>query len=128
MAAKGRSRLRPGRPALASAPEAYVAAVGVARDIVGEGFRISFPELESFFYWEGEDGFLFHGGWGVTPPVIEVPSAEVWAEVMPAWSQRKRDVVIARFQEHAGHDVREGDDADWQYRRDPHRRILRSSG
>lgn len=28
-------------------------------------------------YWEGDDGLLLHGGWGITPAVLAVPSEEV---------------------------------------------------
>lgn len=101
--------------------------MNAARDIVGDGFRITFPELEMLAYWEGDDGFLFHGGWGVSPPVVAVPSAQVWDEVTPPWMHGRRDVVLARLRDDAGHRMSE-DDADWQYRMNPKNRMLKHSG
>ena len=99
--------------------------MNAARDIVGDGFRITFPELEMIAYWEGDDGFLFHGGWGVTPPVVAVPSQGVWDEVVPPWLRDRREVVISRLRDDAGHQVDEGGDADWQYRMNPQKRMLK---
>lgn len=75
-------------------------------------------------YWEGDAGFLFHGGWGVTPPVVVVPSPEVWDEVVPSWLQGRRDVVLSRLRNEGGHRIEEGGDADWQYRMNPQKRML----
>ena len=76
-------------------------------------------------YWEGDDGFLFHGGWGVTPPVVAVPSEHAWDEVVPPWLQGRRDVVLTRLREAGGHTVDEGTVVDWQYRKELHKRVLK---
>lgn len=54
-------------------------------------------------YWEDAGGFLFDAGWGVSPPVLYVPSAAVWLETMPGWLRERRDIVIDRLTENSGH-------------------------
>jgi hypothetical protein len=98
--------------------------VSAARDIIGDGFRITFPEREMLAYWEGDDGYLFHGGWGVEPPVLAVPSEAAWDEVTPGWLHGRREEVLARLHE-IGNQLHEGEDEDWQYRMNPTGRVLR---
>lgn len=62
-----------------------------------DGFEVEFRWKEEIVYWEGPDGFLFDGGWGVSPAVTYVPAAALWSEVMPDWLRERRDVVVARL-------------------------------
>jgi len=72
-------------------------------------FSITTQWCEVVIYWEGDEGFRFLAGWGAEPPVLSVPSAEIWDRVTPEWLHGRRDVVVARLIEHSGHVVRD----DW---------------
>lgn len=52
---------------------------------------------ELLVYREGEQEQLFIAGWGVTPPVLYVPPADRWDELMPEWLRGRRDQVVARL-------------------------------
>jgi hypothetical protein len=93
-----------------------------AKDYLGDGFRIESRWKEEVIYWEGDHGFRFDAGWGVDPSVLYVPSAGIWQEVMPAWLRDRRDVVVARLQQHSEHVLQE--DIHGQYRLHPQDRML----
>jgi len=63
---------------------------------------------ETFWYAEGERKFAFECGWGASPPVLYVPSAERWDAAVPDWLRGRRDEVVARLVAHSGHRVEEG--------------------
>jgi len=88
-----------------------------------EPFTIEERWPEMVTYWEGDQGFMFFGLWGVTPHILMVPSASCWDEVMPEWLQGRRDVVIARLVEHTGDLI--DDDHDNFYRVAPDSRLQR---
>jgi hypothetical protein len=89
----------------------------------GADFRIQEKSKEEVHYCEGRRGFLFDAGWGVEPPVLYVPSSEIWAEVMPNWLRDRRVVVVDRLREHSGHTIAE--DVHGYYRNSPEARDLR---
>lgn len=93
-----------------------------AKDYLGDGFRIEYRYKEEVVYWEGSHGFLFDAGWGVTPAVLYVPSADIWQEVMPAWLRQRRDEVVGRLRDHSAHSVQE--DIHGYYRQHPQDRVL----
>ncbi|MGD0808716.1 MAG: hypothetical protein ABSA91_03300 [Acidimicrobiales bacterium] len=66
-------------------------------------YRVEFRWKEEVIYWEGDRGFVFDGGWGVSPPVTYVPTPELWDEVVPSWMKGRRDEVVARLRAHPGH-------------------------
>jgi len=76
---------------------------------VGEGYEIQYRWKEEVVYWEGSNGFLLDAGWGVDPPVLYVPSAASWADVMPDWCRDRRAEIVARLRGHSGHQVRDDD-------------------
>lgn len=86
----------------------------------GDGYEIEAVWKENVVYWEGDHGFSFDAGWGVTPGVLYVPSAAIWAEVMPDWLRERRDAVLARLREHGSHDLME--DIHGYYRNSPEAR------
>jgi hypothetical protein len=90
--------------------------------IEGEGFTIEHRWKEETIYWEESQGFLLDGGWGVDPPVLYVPSAEIWAEVMPPWLRDRRDEVVDRLETFSGHRIVE--DVHGYYRNSPDARSL----
>jgi len=85
----------------------------VAIDAVAEPFTIEVRWPEMVTYWEGDEGFMFFGAWGVTPHVLVVPSAAVWDRVMPEWLHGRREVVLERLVERTGHVI--DDDRDSFY-------------
>jgi hypothetical protein len=103
----------------------YSAPIGLI--FKGNGFEISYPWKEQIDYWEGDQGFRFDAAWGVHLGRLMVPSAEIWAEVMPAWLIGRRAEVVQRLAKHSGHEIAE--DIHGIYRNDPnHRRLSRASG
>lgn len=68
-------------------------------------FRIEARWKEEVIYWEGDRGYLFDAGWGVTPGALYVPAAEDWSLVTPEWMHGRRDEIVARLVEHSHHDV-----------------------
>ena len=66
-------------------------------------FEIETRWKEEVYYWEGAAGFCFHAGWGVTPPVLLVPSLEHWDSAVPGWLRGRRDEVIRRLEAHSEH-------------------------
>ncbi|MGN6608639.1 MAG: hypothetical protein ACTHMS_16720 [Jatrophihabitans sp.] len=89
---------------------------------VGDGFEIESRWKEEVVYWEVDQGFLFDAGWGVTPGVLYVPSAEIWVEVMPDWLRYRRDEVVARLRQHSEHVLEE--DVHGYYRNRPADRLV----
>ena len=68
-----------------------------------DGYSIELRWKEEVIYWEGQRGYVFPGGWGVTPPVTYVPSAEVWDDVVPPWLRGRRSEVVSRLEEDDRH-------------------------
>ncbi len=68
-------------------------------------FEIEHRWKEEVLYWEGRRGVSFAAGWGVTPPVVYVPTAEAWDASTPDWLHGRRDEVVARLVERSGHRV-----------------------
>ena len=87
---------------------------------VGDGYQIEWVRKEVVVYWEGDRGFSFDAGWGVTPGVLYVPSATIWSEVMPDWLRGRRDEVVARLRDHSSHHLAE--DIHGYYRNNPESR------
>jgi len=54
--------------------------------------------------------------------VLYVPSAEIWAEVMPRWLRDRRDEVASRLETFSGHRIVE--DVHGYYRNSPDARSL----
>lgn len=73
--------------------------------IEGDGYSIEHRWKEETVYWEGQQGFLFDGGWGVEPPVLYVPASDIWSEVMPEWLRLDGAEVVARLAGFSGHRV-----------------------
>lgn len=72
--------------------------------------EIEFRWKEEVYYWEGTRGCRFDGGWGVTPLVTYVPSADTWPSAAPAWAVDRRDLILRRLVEHGpSHRVEETD-------------------
>jgi hypothetical protein len=86
----------------------------------GDGYEIEWVWKEVVIYWEGDRGFSFDAGWGVTPSVLYVPSASIWAEAMPDWLRARRDEVLERLRAHSSHDLME--DVHGHYRNRPEAR------
>lgn len=61
------------------------------------GYRIRFVAKELFEYREGDAAYIFDAGWGVQPPMLYVPRAEVWDRVMPAQFRGRRDQIVERL-------------------------------
>lgn len=76
-------------------------------DTPAPSFRIQQKWKEEVLYREGERSFSFDAGWGVAPPVLYVPTAELWAQVMPAWLRDRRDEVLDRLRHASGHVIEE---------------------
>jgi hypothetical protein len=75
----------------------------------GATFQIEHRWKEEVIYWEGSTGFCLDAGWGVSPPILYVPSATLWDQVVPVWLRGRRDEVIARLQAHGEHVLEETD-------------------
>ena len=98
----------------------FGASTGVTRD--GRSFRAQPRWKEQVVYWEDGRGFVLDAGWGVDPPVLYVPSARLWDEVVPDWMAGRRSAVVDALRESSGHVLRE-DDHGW-YRSAPDARVL----
>jgi hypothetical protein len=70
-------------------------------------FEIEQRWKEEVIYWEGPRGYFLAAGWGGTPPVLAVPTAALWDQVVPPWLRGRRDEVLARLREHSGHVLEE---------------------
>jgi hypothetical protein len=92
---------------------------------VAAPFSIEFRWKEEVIYWEGDDGFVFEGGWGVTPSVTYIPSVQLWDRVVPGWMQGRRDEILANLRTESGHRLEEGD---WIFEQTPDRAIRRGAG
>jgi len=79
-----------------------------------DGYEVEFRWKEEVVYWEGRRGYIFPGGWGVNPPVTYVPTDDAWDRVMPEWLRGRRNEVVRRLENEAGHMLR----ADPGYRSD----------
>jgi hypothetical protein len=72
-------------------------------------FRIR-PEIpEMLVYWEGDHGFQFDCGWGVSPPVVHLPSSHLWDDVVPDWLVGRRAEVEERLRRYSGYTVADTD-------------------
>jgi hypothetical protein len=72
-------------------------------------FRITWEWKEIVYYQEGDLRFAFVAGWGRKPPVLLVPSATLWDEVVAPWLVGRRDLVVARLRHHSGHVLEDTD-------------------
>ena len=86
----------------------------------GDGYEIEWIWKEVVVYWEGNCGIAFDAGWGVSPGVLYVPSAAIWAQIMPDWLAQRRDEVLGRLRAHSGHNI--ADEIRGFYRSHPERR------
>lgn len=68
--------------------------------------EVEFRWKEEVVYWEGRRGYVFPGGWGVTPPVTYVPTDDAWDRVMPEWLKGRRNEVVRRLEVEPGHTLR----------------------
>lgn len=68
-------------------------------------YEVEFRWKEQVVYWEGGRGYVFPGGWGVSPPVTYVAAGDAWDRVMPEWLKGRRDEVVRRLEDEAGHTV-----------------------
>ena len=75
----------------------------------GAAFQIEHRWKEEVIYWEGSAGYRLDGGWGVSPPVLYVPSATIWDEVVPVWLRGRHDEVVARLRAYGEHVLEETD-------------------
>lgn len=80
--------------------------------LVDVDFRFEWRWKEELHYSEGAETCVFHCSWGVSPPVVFLPSAVAWELRMPAWLHGRRDELVARIVAHSGHTVAS---ADWAY-------------
>jgi hypothetical protein len=71
---------------------------------------VEFRWKEEVIYWEGDHGFIFDGGWGVTPSVTYVPDEATWDQVVPEWLVGRRQQVVARLALESGHVLHETPD------------------
>ena len=62
---------------------------------------------------EDDHSFVFHCGWGVTPPVAYLPAEADWRRCTPGWLHARRDEVTA-VMESMGHVLDEGHYPDWR--------------
>jgi len=69
--------------------------------------EIEFRWKEMVIYWEGSYGFVFDGGWGVSPPITYVPDGDHWDDVVPGWMRGRRSEIVDRLRAHPGHLVAE---------------------
>lgn len=60
-------------------------------------YKIEGRWKEQLVYVEGEREFVFDCGWGVTPPVVYVPSAGIWNQVTPPWMRDRRPEIVQRL-------------------------------
>ncbi len=82
--------------------------VAVARD----DFTFEWRWKEELHYSEGGNTLVLYCGWGVSPPVVFVPSAAAWDDKVPDWLRGRRDELVRRIETHSGHVVAS---ADWAY-------------
>lgn len=61
------------------------------------GYRIRLVAKELFEYREGDAHYFFGAGWGVKPPVLYVPRAEMWDQVMPEQFRGRREQILERL-------------------------------
>jgi hypothetical protein len=72
-------------------------------------FRIR-PEIpEMLVYWEGDHGFQFDCGWGVSPPVVYLPNSHLWDDVVPDWLVGRRAEVEERLRRYSGYTLADTD-------------------
>ena len=79
---------------------------------VTDAWSMEFRWKEQVIYWEGDHGFVFDGGWGVSPSVTHVPDAATWDAVVPGWMQGRCAVILERMTTEPGHVLRETPDYD----------------
>lgn len=70
-------------------------------------FHVEQKWKEEVVYREGARTYTFDAGWGVAPPVLYVPTAELWAAVMPPWLRDRRAEVLDRLRQRSGHVIEE---------------------
>jgi hypothetical protein len=75
-------------------------------------FRFDWRWKEELHYCEGDHSQVFHCGWGVSPPIVFLPSQGGWDAKMPDWLHGRRAELVARIEQHSGHVVAS---ADWAY-------------
>jgi hypothetical protein len=76
-------------------------------------YRIEFRWKEQVIYWENGQGFVFEGGWGVSPPVTYVPDKATWDGAVPDWMRGRRDEIVERLIAYPNHVVEETTSGYW---------------
>jgi hypothetical protein len=64
---------------------------------------VEFRWKEEVVYWEDDRGFVFDGGWGVTPSVTYVPDADQWDRAVAPWMVGRREEILERLAREPGH-------------------------
>ena len=59
-------------------------------------YRVRVVGRETIEYREGDVAFSFNAGWGVRPPVLEVPSEREWREWVPEPFRERREEIVER--------------------------------
>jgi hypothetical protein len=94
-------------------------------------YEVEFRWKEEVVYWEGDQGFLFDGGWGTQPHVTYVPDEDGW-ELLPTWLASRRAIVLDRLRRTEGHVVTEDAGYAARWRTEPEdlraREMRRSGG
>jgi hypothetical protein len=75
-----------------------------------DDYQIEFRWKEEVVYWEGDQGFVLDGGWGVDPPVTYVPDPATWDSVVPGWLRGRQQQVVGRLRGRPNHRVIETPD------------------
>jgi len=73
-------------------------------------FEIFTRWKEEVHYQEDNRSFSFPAGWGVSPPVLYVPSIRLWEAVMPDWLRGRRTQVVGRLGKFSEHSLEDTDD------------------
>lgn len=59
-------------------------------------YRVRIVGRETIEYREGDIAFCFDAGWGVRPPVLEVPTEQEWREWVPVPFRERREEIVER--------------------------------
>ncbi|GII55996.1 hypothetical protein Pth03_43850 [Planotetraspora thailandica] len=72
-------------------------------------YSVTFKWKEVVIYSEDGCTFWFPAGWGVDPPVLYIPSDDLWERVTPSCMHGRRDVIVERLQADSKHVLKELD-------------------
>ncbi|GAA4561526.1 hypothetical protein [Planotetraspora kaengkrachanensis] len=73
-------------------------------------YEIAYRWKELLVYTEGSRKFNFDCGWGVHPPVVYVPTQEIWDQVTPSWMHGRRSEILDRIGRDSRHVIEETDE------------------